>query len=145
VERRAVGLIAFYEAVKMDGIDEQRIALSFPPKPKPAAEEKPAGCCPECGATCIGRLPKGGKRCRQCGTQFDEPGVRHKFPTRDGVSLARSTPSMVSGILGLAVRRGVCKHFDEPKSLQHYNPSPGLALMGGPGDFRWLILHAKSV
>jgi hypothetical protein len=32
------GLIAFSEAAKMDGSDEQRIALGFPPKPKPAAE-----------------------------------------------------------------------------------------------------------
>jgi hypothetical protein len=34
----------------------------------------PAVGCPECGATCINLVSSGGKRCSNCGHQWDQPG-----------------------------------------------------------------------
>ena len=44
------------------------------------AGQAPAAGCPECGALCISRVSSGGKRCANCGHQFDEPDMTPTHP-----------------------------------------------------------------
>jgi ribosomal protein L37AE/L43A len=53
-----------------------------------SAGVEPTAGCPKCGALCISRVSSGGKRCANCGHQFDEPDMTPTHPQNRAGMLA---------------------------------------------------------